>query len=93
MEERFAGQEFVGISIVTENNAANPPVPGDLAAWRDEHGLVGPVVSDPGWGVFHRFFDEAENSGTMLIGPGMDIFIKRETYADSISPEEVEELF
>ena len=92
MEAQFEGQDFVGISIVTEGGTGNPAVAADLDDWRARHGLAGPVLADPGWRLFTKYFDEAENSGTMLIGRGLDIFIKRETYAESISPEEVEAL-
>lgn len=78
--------------MVTENSAGEVPAPSDLDSWREKHDLAGPILADPGWSVFERFFDSAENSGTILIGPGLDIFIKRETYADPIDSADVRAL-
>jgi len=62
------GTDFVALNVLSENGAGDPARPVDLDAWAEHFDLTSPVLADPGWRIWDRYFPSHTTPRSILIG-------------------------
>jgi peroxiredoxin len=63
-------QGFVTLTLMAETAQGKPPATADLQLWAANYQLTTPVLADPQWQVWNRYWPEGETPKSMLIGRG-----------------------
>ncbi|HYO97969.1 MAG TPA: redoxin domain-containing protein [Polyangiaceae bacterium] len=58
------------LNMLAENNRARTPTTAELTTWATTYGITTPVIADPNWQVWNRYWVEGETPKGMLLGRG-----------------------
>jgi peroxiredoxin len=64
---QYGSEGLVVLNVMAETARGDAPGTADLQTWADTYGIVTPVLSDPGWGVWKRYWPEGETPHELLI--------------------------
>lgn len=68
LADDYGARGLVTIDMMAETAGGETPTPADLLAWASTYGLTTPVVADPDWGVWNRYWPGEGTPREMLIG-------------------------
>ena len=68
--QTYKDRGLVTLSMMAENARGRTPTTAELAQWATTYGLTTPVLVDPDWQVWNRYWVEGETPKEMLLGRG-----------------------
>jgi peroxiredoxin len=66
--DEFGSDEFSVLTLMTEDPDFEPPEANSLAVWAATYDLDTPVLADPNWGVWDRYYRYHAAPGQLLVG-------------------------
>jgi peroxiredoxin len=65
----FGADKLAVLTLMTEDPDFGPPTADALSVWAATYNLESPVLADPNWGVWDRYYRYHAAPGQLLIGP------------------------
>lgn len=68
--QTYKDRGLITLNMLAENNRARTPTTAELTTWATTYGITTPVIADPEWQVWKRYWVEGETPKGMLLGRG-----------------------